>query len=246
MKIAMILFALISFSALHAQDSTKVKKKSFTDKVKEIPDMLIAQPDKGVDTMANKLRNDNLYITINPVWKDKGTNIGNDLKLQKINEEPLNETFPLSDKKILNGMVLTMLTQKKTAQDKKDALANQVRTHLLAIYKESGKASTPTETNTQVNSMISGPEAFTTAEGKTGELYFVNDIQTEQSNFLIVLILPGTKPGTTCTVQFNYYHYNYETNYPDDILELKAFGFSDDQKEYVEFTKKMLKSLQVQ
>src|ERR1019366_5640713 len=176
MKSLVLLLTLFSFSAIQAQhaqqDSTKTKKKGFVETVKEIPDMLIATPDK-VDTMANKLRNDNLYINVNPLWKDKGTNIGNDLKLTKINEDPLSETFPLADKKLVNGMNLTLLTQKKSADEKKQAIINQVRTHLLALYKEAGKTSTPTEINTQVNSMVTGPEAFTTKEGKTGELYLI-------------------------------------------------------------------------
>ena len=249
MKLIVLVLVLFSFSTIQAQhaqtDSTKAKKKSFTETVKEIPDMLIASPDK-VDTMANKLRNDNLYINVNPIWKDKGTNIGNDLKLVKVNEDPLSETFPMSDKKLVNGMNLTLLTQKKSAEEKKQAMTNQVRTHLLALYKEAGKSSTPTETNTQVSSMITGPEAFTTKEGKTGELYLINDISVEQSNFIIYLIMPGTKPGTTSTVQFNYYHYNYETDYPADIMDMRVFTFAEDQKAYIDFTKSLLNTLQIQ
>ena len=248
MKTILFFLAILSFSAIqaqHAQDSTKTKKKGFVETVKDIPDMLIAQPDQGPDSMANKLRNDNLYINVNPIWKDKGTNIGNDLKLQKVNEEPLAETFPLADKKLVNGFVLTLLTQKKTADEKKQAAIAQVKTHLMALYKEAGKSHTAAEVTAQVNSMISGPETFTTTEGKQGELYIIQDIQVEQSNLILLFITPGTRPGTTCTVQYTYYHYNYETDYPNDVMEMRLFQFEEDKTAYIDFTKGMLKTLQV-
>jgi hypothetical protein len=227
-----------------AQDSTKTKKKSVIDKIKEVPEMLIAQPDQ-TDTLANQLRNNDLYLIVNPIWKQQGTQIGNDLKVPKINEDPLSETFPLSDKKIANGLNITMVTQKKLPEEKKQGVIAQVKTHLIALYKEAGKTQSGDEITTQVNSMISAPEAFTTNDGKTGELYLVNDFASQQSNFMIVFIAPGNKPGTSNFIQFNYYKYSYDA-IPDDLNELKVFGFPDDQKEYVDFTKKVLKTLKVQ
>lgn len=247
----LLLFIALSTQTLLAQKDNKDKetkedkKKKVTETINKLPDMIIANPDNGPDTMANKLRNDNLYLTVNPMWKEKGTQIGNDLKVLKINEDPLAETFPVPDKKIASGLTITMLNQKKTIEEKKAALATQVKTHLQGIYKESGKSQSADQLAATVKSMVGEPQPFTTDEGKQGELYLSNDISTEQSNFLITLIVAGNKPGFTETIQFNYYHYNYETSYPDDLLELRVFAFPDDQAAYVDFTKKVLKTLKI-
>ena len=205
--------------------------------------MLIAQPDNGPDTNANKLINDNLVLTVNPVWKDKGTQIGNDLKVPKSNEDPVAGTLPLPDRKPASGFNITLVTQKKTPDEKKQALISQVRSHLQAIDKQSGKSHSAQEMTDLVNSLVSGPEPFTTDQGKQGEVYVVNDITADQSNLIVALIIPGIKPGTTSYVQFNYYHYNYEI--ADDLMEMRVLGFADDQKEFVDFTKKIFKTLKM-
>ena len=62
---------------------------------------------------------------------------------------------------------------------------------------------------------------------------------------MVVLLIPGSKPGTTVFVQFNYFKYTYESIVPDDFSELRFFVYPDDQKAYEKFTKQYLKTLKI-
>ena len=243
----MLASILLLGTSLSAQDSTQTKKpkKSFGEKIEAIPDMLISTPTNPTDSALSILKNENLVLIINPQWTEKGTQMNNDIKIPKINEDPLLATFPIPDRNSANGLNITMTTVKKTPEDKKNAMFALAKTHLAAYYKEAGKAISAEELAANAKSFISGPEAFTTAEGKTGELYYINDIAPQQTGFWVVLLIPGNKPGTTVFVQFNYYKYTYESIVPEDYTELRFFVYPDDQKAYEKFTKQYLKTLKI-
>ena len=119
--ICLLSFLLFGTSFLFAQDKEKKEKKTAKEVLNELPDMLIAQPDAGPDTNANKLINDNMYIVVNPLWRDKGLHTLLEFKLQKTDFEPLLSTFPLPEKKIAQGLVIVMGTVKKPAAEKIEA-----------------------------------------------------------------------------------------------------------------------------
>ncbi len=240
-KHAFLLLLLLPFVGAFAQN--KDQKKSVKEVLKELPDMLIAQPDKGPDTLADKLINFNLQLTIPIVWKEQGALIFSDFKLQKADKEPLSESFPLPDKKIAQGVQITMNTIKKSAAEKKEMVMKEVRNHLAGIYKDNGEPLSSKEVETKAAMLISSPESFTTNAGKKGELYYINDLQTQQSNFVLLLLIPGDDGKSSHFVFFEYYRYNYETTLPEDILEWKMFVYPDEQQAYVDFTKKILKTL---
>ncbi len=240
-KYAFILLLLMSFVWASAQN--KGQKKSAKEVLQELPDMLIAQPDKGPDTLADKLINFNMQLTVPPIWKEQGALIFSDFKLQKADKEPLSESFPLSEKKIAQGLQITMNTIKKSTTEKKEMVMKEVKNHLAGIYKDNGEPLSSKEVEEKASRLISSPENFTTDAGKTGELYYINDLQTQQSNFVMLLLIPG-EDGKSCHfVFFEYYRYNYETTLPEDILEWKMFVYPDEQQAYVDFTKKILKTL---
>jgi len=248
MKIAFLVITLLSGSVLlHAQDSTKIKKpkKSLGEKIEALPDMLISTPTNPTDSALSILKNENLTLIINPQWNEKGTQTNNDLKITKLNEDPLKGTFPLPEKDISNSLTITMTTIKKSADDKKNAVFAAAKTHLAAYYKEAGKAISGDELGANSKYFISGPEVFTTAEGKQGELYYVNDIAPQQTTFEVLFLTPGAKPGSTVFVQFNYIKYTYESVVPDDYTELRYFVYPEDQKTYENFTKKYLTTLKI-
>ncbi len=239
---------LLGILTIYAQDSTQTRKpkKSLSEKIEALPDMLIYSPTNPSDSVLSLLKNDNLVLTINPQWTEKGTQTNNDIKIPKINEEPLKETFPLPDKDIANGLTITLATYKKPVDDRKNAVLNMAKAHLAAYYKEAGKAISADELAANAQSFVTGPEPFTTKDGKQGELYFINDIAPQQTSFLAVLLMPGVKPNTTSLVQFNYFKYTYESVVPDDYTELRFFVYPDDQKTYENFTKGYLKSLKIE
>lgn len=227
-------------------DSTGKKKKAkFGETMQQLPDMLVAKADKGPDSSMYFLKNDNLSMQVNPMWQDKGTQIANDLRIQKINEDPLDETFPLSSKKLCNGLNITMQTIKKPVDDKKQQLVAQVKAHLLALCKAANKNMSADQVNEHVKDAIKGPEKFTTKDGKEGDLYLVDDFQPQQSGFLIAWLCPGAKPGTTVFIQFNYYKFEYD-EVPDDLSDLKVFQYADDLTTYLDFTKGILKTLKIE
>ncbi|MES2619418.1 MAG: hypothetical protein V4615_01090 [Bacteroidota bacterium] len=244
-NICLLTIIFFSISFLQAQEKEKKEKKSVKEVINELPDMLIAQPDAGPDTNANKLINDNMSIVIPPLWREKGLHTLLEFKVPKTNVEPLLSTFPLPDKKIAQGLVVYMSTIKKPAAEKKQSVLAQIKNHITAYYKEAGLSISAQELTDKTNEMIISTEAFTTGEGKQGELYVLHDIQTNQSNLVVLLLIAGVVPNTTNYVQFNYTRYTYETNLPEDLMELKMFVYPDEQDAYVGFTKGILKTLRI-
>ena len=243
--IALILL-LSSTTFLQAQKKEEPKQKKTAGEIlRELPDMLLAQPETAPDTNANKLMNDNLSLVLNPLWKEKGLQTIIDYKLLKTEVEPLASTLPLPDKKLVNGLSINMNTIKKSVEEKRQQVLTQVKTHLTAVYKEAEKEITPKELAEKANAMVVSSEAFTTDQGKQGTLVLINDVESKQSNFTFLLLVPGANAGTTVFVQINYFHYNYETTFNEDPLEWRTFVFEDDQKAFVDFTKKMLKTFRV-
>lgn len=245
MKSVTLFIGLLLFSIVSSAQSDSSKFGKFYNKLDKLPDMFVPVYNSPTDSALSILKNDNLVLIINPQWSEKGTQIGNDIKIPKINEDPLIGTFPVPERNTANGLDITMATYKKSPEDKKNQVFAQAKAHLAAYYKEAGKSVSADELAANAKSFISGPETFTTAEGKTGEIYTVNDIAPQQSSFLVFLVIPGTKPGTTAFVQFNYLRYTYESVVPDDYTELKFFTYPDDQKAYVDFTKTFFKTLQI-
>ncbi|MCW5909200.1 MAG: hypothetical protein KIS94_15145 [Chitinophagales bacterium] len=238
-----LLFPLFLLLIGFASAQNKEPKKTAKQVLEELPEMLIAQPDKGTDTLADKLINFNLQLTIPPVWKEKGALIFSDFKLPKADHDPIYQSLPFPDKKLAQGIVITMNTIKKTTAEKKDLVLKDVRAHLTALYKESGEAISAKELDEKVASLVSAPESFTTAEGRKGELYYINDIQSQQSNFVMLLLIPGADGKSSHFVDFRYYRFNYESNIPDDMTEWRMFIYPDEQQAYVDFTKKILSTL---
>jgi len=250
MKIVFLVISLLlSGTALvNAQDSTQTKKpkKSLGDKIEALPDMFIPVYNTPSDSALSILKNENLTLIINPEWNEKGSQTNNDLKIPKLNEEPLKATFPMPEKEIANSLTITMTTIKKSAEDKKNQVFNQAKTHLAAYYKEAGKAISADELSANAKYFTSGPETFTTAEGKEGQIYYANDIAPQQTTYVVLFLTPGAKPGTTVFVQFSYIKYTYESIVPDDYTELRLFVYPEDQKTYQDFTKRFIKTLKIQ
>jgi len=221
----------------------QTKGEKFKEAIKNLPEELIKQPEAAEDTNANKLINDNLYFEVHPLWKEKGTLSIIEYKMLKCDVEPLNATFPLPDKKLAQGLTINLNTIKKTAAEKKQLVLAEVQKHLIAYYKEAGKTVTKEELATQTNAMIAGSEAFTTNEGRAGEIYFIHDVQPLQSGLTVLLLLPGADSKSVTFVQVSYFRYLYETTLPEDVMELRMFTYPDDQEAYIDFSKKMLKTL---
>ena len=244
-----ILFTLIAAIALPAsaqKDDTKKEKKTVKEVINELPEMLLAQPDAGVDTNANKLINGDVAFVIPLLWKEKGLQTIIDYKLQKTNAEPLQATMPIPDKQLAQAVVITSGTVKKSVTDKKQAVLAQIKTHLSAFYKEAGVSINAQEMNDKLTAMQISSEPFTTASGIKGDLYLLHDISNEQSALCVLFLAPAADPAKTIFAQINYIRYNYETTYPEDPLEWKMFVYEDEQKTYVDFTKSMLKTLRIQ
>ena len=236
---------LFSINAAYAQNDKPTKAEKIKEAIKNLPEDLLKQPEAEVDTNANKITNDNLSIEVPALWKEKGNLTIIDFKLQKCDADPLKTTFPLGDKKLVQGLTVNLNTVKKTPADKKAQVLADIQKHLAAFYKEAGKTVTKEELATQTNAMIISNESFTTTQGKTGELYFMHDIQTLQGGFVALLLIPGTSPNSVTFAYFNYYHYVYETSFPEDVLEWRTFVYAEDQLAYIDFTKKILKTLVV-
>jgi len=242
-----LLLSLCLTTALLAQnkDDKKNEKKTVKEVIDELPDMLIAQPDNGADTLADKLVNFNLQLTVPPVWKTNGALIFSDFKVQKADHEPVVNTLPFPDKKIAQGIWINMNTVKKPVTDKKDAVIKELKSHLTALYKENGESISASDLDAKVKTLISEPEAFVTNEGKKGELYLINDIQGQQVSYIILLLIPGADGKSSHFVDFRYFRYNYESNLPEDLLEWLMFVYPDEQQAYIDFTKKISKTLVV-
>jgi hypothetical protein len=240
-----LLLLAVHFSFAQNKDKAK-DKKSVKEVINEIPDMLIAQRDAGPDSNANKLIDDNLSIVINPMWREKGTQSIIEFKVAKTDKDPLVNTFPLPQKKIAQALTINMGPAKKGAAEKKQAVIAQVKGHIAAYYKEAQLAINAQELTDKANAMIISTEPFTTSQGREGELTFINDIQTNQSGLIALLLVPGTTPASTYFVQFNYIRYTYETALPEDPMELKMFVYPDEQQAYMDFTKGIFKTFRIQ
>ncbi len=237
---------LITTFVLNAQnDKKQTKGEKVMETIKALPEDLLAQPDAEVDTNANKLVSDNLSFVVPLLWKEKGTMSIIEYKLQKCDVDPLVETFPQPDSKLVQMLTMTMNTIKKAPADKKQLVLADVQKHLAAYFKEAGKTVSKDELAAQATAMIASSEPFKTDQGKTGELYFINDVQPLQNGFIALLLIPGDAPNTVTFVQLTYAHYIYETNLPEDPLELRTFTYPDDQQAYIDFTKKMFKTFMI-
>lgn len=245
MKMRLLLLLALVSSQLFLAAQKKEDKKTVGEKVEEFTEALLAQPDKGIDSDANKLVSGNVAMEIHTLWKEKGTLFFNDYKLDKTHNPPLDETMPLAEKKIIQAVTIALNTNKKTAAEKKDGLLKEIKTHLTGYYKEAGVAVSGADITAKVNAAVSSPESFTTAQGRTGELYFANDIQTTQSDFVALLILAPDAKGNLTYAQIRYTRFTYETTLPEDANELKTFLYADEEKVYADFTKKMLKTVTV-
>lgn len=245
MKGNTVLLALFLLGSVSLMAQNKAPKKSAKEVLEELPDMLIAQPDKGPDTLADKLVNFNLQLTIPPLWKEKGALIFSDFKVLKADKEPLDKTLPVADKKIAQGIQITMNTVKKTTTEKKEEILKQLKATVAKLYKDNGETLAAAALDEKVKSLVSGPESFTTTQGKTGELYYINDIQGQETALVMLLLIPGADGKSSHFVYFKYFRYNYETTFPDDILEWRMFVYPDEQEAYVNFTKNILKTLVV-
>lgn len=242
-KVILTLLLLPALLGLQAQkDSKPTKGEKILETIKNLPDELLKQPETAPDTNANKLISDNLSFEVPLLWREKGTMSIIEYKLQKCDVDPLKETFPLPDKKLVQMVTMNMGTIKKTPDEKKQMILAEIQKHLIAYYKEAGQTISKQEIIDQANTMVISNEPFTTNQGKTGELFFIHDIQTQQAGFSTLLLLPDGSSKTTF-VQLTYWHYVYETTFPEDILEWRTFVYPDDQQIYIDFTKKMLKTL---
>lgn len=233
---------------VQAQTNTKdngkqTKGEKVMEAIKNLPEDLLAQPETAPDTNANKIMNDNLSVVVNPMWREKGTTSFIEYKLQKCDVDPVKSTFPLGDKKLVQELTVNLNTIKKTAEEKKQLVLAQVQNHLTAYYKEQGTALSKTELADKAKAMIAGSEPFTTNQGRKGEVYYIHDIQSQTAGFIILLLLPSDDGKAVTFVQFNYSHYVYETTLPEDVLELRLFTYPEDQQEYINFTKGILKTL---
>lgn len=242
--------AVLANLLVQGQTNTKgtdkqTKGEKVMEAIKNLPEDLLAQPETAPDTNANKIMNDNLSVVVNPLWREKGTTSFIEYKLQKCDVDPVKSTFPLGDKKLVQELTVNLNTIKKTAEEKKQMVLAQVQNHLTAYYKEQGTALSKTELADKAKTMIAGSEAFTTDQGRKGEVYYIHDIQSQVTGFIVLLLLPSADGKAVTFVQFNYSHYVYETTLPEDIMELRMFTYPEDQQEYINFTKGILKTLVV-
>jgi hypothetical protein len=244
-SIAAILFFALSVGVSAQSNSGGKDKKSVKETLEQLPEMLIAQPDAGPDSNANRLRNDNLSILIDPAWYDKGLQTLLEFKLTKTDYEPLYTTFPIPEKKIVQSLTINMGTPKKSANDKKNDVLNVVKKHIIAFYKESGVALSADELSNKVSAAVVGTDKLKTDEGKDAELVFINDIESKQSSFIILMTVPAANGTSTHFIQFSYTRFNYDTNLPEDIADWRTFVYPTEQQQYIDFTKNILKTLRI-
>lgn len=248
MKKLIILNALLSLSVgLFAQKTeTSKQKKTVGQVINELPEMLIAQPEAEVDSNANRLINDKVSMVIPLLWKEKGLQTIIDFKLQKTDAEPILATLPLPEKKLAQAIIINSGTIKKTVADKKQAVISGVKNHLAAFYKEAQVSISSTDLSAKANAMLIGTEPFVTNTGLNGELFLFHDIDAKQSGLIILFVAPSpTDPAKSYFAQIIYLRYNYETTFPEDPLEWKMFVYDEEQQEYIQFTKNILKTLRV-
>ena len=248
LSLRFILAGFLVFNVLSSYSQNKKEppkdKKNLLDKVSELPDILISQKEV-TDTNAHRFVQDVLSVEVPPLWKEKGTMLLNDLKLNKTDKEPLNATLPLPEKKIINSVTLTLNTIKKTPTERKAMAVEQVKAHLAACDKAWGTSRSGSEVDELLNTMVTGPESFTTRQGRSGDLYLIHDIQPQQSSLILLLLVQGPQPNIVhfAQIQFQRFIYIYETTPPDEVMEWRAFVYPDEQETYVDFGKKILQTL---
>jgi len=239
MKFVITVIALLIFTEAFSQEKSK---KTVKETLSELPDMLIAQPDAAVDTNANKLLNDKMYIIIPPVWREVGTLSIFDFKLPKTDQDPIKATLPLPDKAIVKSMSINIGSWKKTAEEKRQQILATQKSHLLALLKQGGRTLSSTELTEQLNNMQLPSEELTLNSGKKATLHFFQDFEAKQTSFIVLMLLPDAEKGVTYFTQFNYIKYNYETELPEDLMDLKVFVYPDEQQIFIDFTKERLKT----
>jgi hypothetical protein len=239
MKFATTVIALLVFATVFSQEKPK---KTVKETLSEIPDMLIAQPGAVADTNANKLMNDKMYIIIPPVWREVGTLSIIDFKLPKTDQDPVKATLPLPEKSIVKSMSINIGSWKKTAEEKRQQVLATQKSHLLALLKQNGRSMSVTELTEQLNNMQLPSEELTLNSGKKATLHYFQDFEAKQTSFIVLMLLPDAEKGLTYSTQFNYIKYNYETELPEDLMDLKVFVYPDEQQLFIDFTKERLKT----
>jgi hypothetical protein len=78
--------------------------------------------------------------------------------------------------------------------------------------------------------------------GKKATLHYFQDFEAKQTSFIVLMLLPDAEKGLTYSTQFNYIKYNYETELPEDLMDLKVFVYPDEQQLFIDFTKERLKT----
>lgn len=244
LRLVFIAIFIVNIQSAYSQNKKDPPKdkKNLLDKVSELPDILISQKEVS-DTNAHRFVQDILSIEVPPVWKEKGTMLLNDLKLNKTDKEPLNGTLPLPEKKIVNSLILTLNTIKKTPAERKAMAIAQVKAHIATCDKAWGTSRSISETEELLNTMIIGPETFTTRQGRSGDLYLIHDIQPQQSSLILLLLVQGPQPNSVHFAQIQFQRFIYETTPPDEVMEWRTFIYPDEQQTYIDFGKKMFQTL---
>ncbi|MCS6935015.1 MAG: hypothetical protein NZM35_07680 [Chitinophagales bacterium] len=243
MRICSMVLAGLLVISLYAQPAGQ--KKTLKEKLEELPEALIAQPETGPDTNANKIISDRLSITVNPVWKKEGTLYFTDFKLPKADKEPVVSTLPLPEQKPVNQVIITLTSMKKSPAERKEQLIADLKKRLSAYYKQAGFAISTSELAAKVAEMVSAEENFTTLQGVTGSLFVYHDIQPVQSEYAVTLMLPDSNKSGIHFTQIRFVRFNYETQLPEDPMELRTFPYPDVQNAYLEFAKQMLKTIYI-
>lgn len=242
MKFATTFVLLLLFITAFAQEKTK---KTVKETLSELPDMLIAQPDAALDTNANKLMNDKMYIIIPPVWREVGTLSIIDFKLPKTDQDPIKATLPLPEKSIVKNISINIGNWKKTAEEKRQQILAQQKSHLLALLKQNSRSLSAEELTEQLNNMQLPSEELTLHSGKKATLHYFQDFEAKQTSFVVLMLLADAEKGLTYFTQFNYIKYNYETELPEDLMDLKVFTYPDEQQLFINFTKERLATFHV-
>src|SRR5579862_1815852 len=106
--IGLLVFS-ISLQVSAQQDTSKTKKKlNMGQTIENLPDMLLNPPDKAADSAMYYLKNDNFSMLVWPLWQEHGLQTGDNLKITKVNDDPLDKTFPLPEKKMVNDLIITL------------------------------------------------------------------------------------------------------------------------------------------
>jgi hypothetical protein len=139
-------------------------------------------------------------------------------------------------------MSINIGSWKKTAEEKRQQVLATQKSHLLALLKQNGRSMSVTELTEQLNNMQLPSEELTLNSGKKATLHYFQDFEAKQTSFIVLMLLPDAEKGLTYSTQFNYIKYNYETELPEDLMDLKVFVYPDEQQLFIDFTKERLKT----